>query len=182
MTQVGPGTPGGEMLRRVLVADRVQRPCQGPAHEGRAARPGFRPLPQWQGHGRHARPALPASSDLARIWPGRGARHPLLSSRLALRARRQMPRNADRAAGKHLQGPLRANAYEVEELGGFVSSSISGRSRRWCCRNTMCWCARTASASSAATRITAIGCKRQRTAPTCRICRFSMPASIRKWP
>ena len=120
LTAVGPGTPGGEYLRRfwhpVAHADGL----------------GDLPLalrilgedlvlfPRWQRRRRPAGAPLQPPRHLARVRPHRGARPPLLLPRLAVRHRRQGARDPGRARRQSLCRP---------PLSGRLQGARAGRPR-----------------------------------------------------
>ena len=67
---------------------------------GARARPGFRAVPRRARPARAARPRLPAPRRRPRLRPPRGWRPALPVPRLAVRRRRQVPRDAGRARGQ----------------------------------------------------------------------------------
>ena len=105
LTHVGPGTPGGEYLRRFWQPVLLLRRSEGPAAQVRMLGEDLVAFRDRQRRGRPPRAALPASRHLARIRAGRREGHPLLLSRLAVRRRRHDPRNPGRAGRQHPQRP-----------------------------------------------------------------------------
>ena len=100
LTEVGAGTPMGELLRRYwhpvgLAADAGATP-----RPGARARRGPDPVSRRPGPAGPGASALRPSRRLALLRPGRGRGHPLLLSRLDVRGRRPLPRPAVRARGR----------------------------------------------------------------------------------
>ncbi len=91
--------PDGRVAAPLLAAGVHLGRADGPAAQGKAVVRGDRRLPRQARPRRGARPALRASRHLVGMGPDRGARHPLLLPRLALRHRGKVPRDAVRERG-----------------------------------------------------------------------------------
>ena len=168
LTQVGPGTPMGDLLRRYWHADRRRerarhQPDQADPADGR----GPRALQGSRRHVRAGRPALPAPPRRPLLRLGRGDRHPLQLSRLAdgrdRRAASSSPtrtpsiraaRAQERCCDQGLSGAGDAPA---------CCGPIWGRSRRPSCRCGSRSPGRTAFARSCWPTCRAIGSSARRT-------------------
>ena len=98
LTEVGPGTAGGEYLRRFWQPVAFVREL-GPAPlRVRILGEDLVVFRDRAGHDRRAAPALRAPRDVARVRHSRRARSPVLLSRLGVRRRRPLPGDARRAS------------------------------------------------------------------------------------
>ena len=97
LTEVGPGTPMGELMRRYWQPIARIDGSWRSAEKGENPRGGAGAVPRPARPRRPALSALHASRHDAVLRQGRGSRHPLLLSRLAVRRRRQLPGAALRA-------------------------------------------------------------------------------------
>ena len=105
LTEVGPGTPMGNLLRRYwhpvgLVLARHRNATRGAGAWGRPD-----PVPRQDRPAGAGASPLRASRHHALLRQGRGARHPLLLSRLAVRRRRSLPGTALRTRRRHVPRP-----------------------------------------------------------------------------
>ena len=123
LTQVGAGTPMGELLR-LLDAHRRRGRVGRQGDEARApAGRGSRPL---SGPGRHLwspRPALRASPRRPILWMGRGLRAALPLPRLGVGSHRQVPAAAFEEVANpeaRFKDRVRIKAYPVEAKAGLL--------------------------------------------------------------
>ena len=164
LTQIGPGTRMGNLMRRYWwPVGFTERVADEPVPV-RILGEDLVLFRNTQGKLGLLGPLLRAPPRLARTGPRREGGHPLLLSRLALRHDRPMPGDAGRGAGLPTDQGSENRRLQGRGTRRSASSPIWARIRRRCCRATISSCATTSTAKCRPRSIIATGCSAPRTA------------------
>ena len=121
ITRVGPGTPGGEMMRRYWHPIGFTSELKGRPLRRRLLGEDLVLFRDDHGQLGILDSALPASRHVTGVRPYRRRRPALLLSRLAVQHRGQDSANARRARGQHLQRAHQAKSLQgSKKLGGII--------------------------------------------------------------
>ena len=138
LTQVAPGTPMGELLRRYWYPVAFTRELEEfPVKPARLLGEDFAVFKTAARPVRDRAGGLPAPAGLAGLRRGGGRRAALPVPRLAVRPDGDLPRPARRAGRDQLPRPGPGQAGQAQELGGLVWAYVGPRPRR-SCRGSTC--------------------------------------------
>ena len=137
LTEVGRGTPMGELLRRYWHPVGLPRDAGATPQPVRVLGEDLILFRDGQGRPGLVHRALLPPRHHALLRPGRGARHPLLLPRLAVRRRRPLPRPAVRArAAASIASASASPGIRSRSATAWSSPTWARRRRSRCCRAT----------------------------------------------